>query len=198
MKQPNVFVVDDDDAVRDALVTLLDSNGVGAVGYASAEAFLESGAADGPGCLILDVRMPGMTGPQLQAELARRGSQLSIIFLTAYGDIPTTVQAIKGGAVDFLTKPVDGQQLLELVRASIAQLEFRTRQAAKTYRIAGLTEREQEILELVLAGHTNKAIAQQLGISHRTVEVHRSHIMQKAGASNILELVRAVEKGRHD
>ncbi len=198
MKQPRVFVVDDDDAVRDALVTLLDSNGIAAVGYASAEAFLESGGADAPGCLILDVRMPGMTGPQLQAELARRGRHLAIIFLTAYGDIPTTVQAIKGGAVDFLTKPVDGQQLLQLVRTSIAQLESRTRQTEITHRIAGLTEREQEILKLVLTGLTNKAIAQQLGISHRTVEVHRSHIMQKAGASNILQLVRAVEKDGHD
>jgi RNA polymerase sigma factor (sigma-70 family) len=195
--EPTVFVVDDDAAVRDGLALLLDTAGLKVRTYDGASAFLAACAPDHAGCLILDVRMPEMTGPELQAELMRRGIDLPIIFLTAHGDIPTTVQAIKGGAIDFLTKPVVGAELLERVRAALeksAQLRERA-SAARTLRerLEGLTRREREIMQLVAAGLPNKEIARSLGISHRTVEVHRARVMQKTGVTNLVELSRLAE-----
>jgi RNA polymerase sigma factor (sigma-70 family) len=195
--EPTVFVVDDDAAVRDGLALLLDTAGLKVRTYDGASAFLAACAPDHAGCLILDVRMPEMTGPELQAELTRRGIDLPIIFLTAHGDIPTTVQAIKGGAIDFLTKPVVGAELLERVRAALeksAQLRERA-SAARTLRerLEGLTRREREIMQLVAAGLPNKEIARSLGISHRTVEVHRARVMQKTGVTNLVELSRLAE-----
>lgn len=194
MSGPKVFVVDDDAAVRDSLSLLLETEGLQAETYPSAEAFLGALRADWSGCVVLDVRMPGMTGPALQAELGRRGVQLPIIFLTAHGDIPTTVQAMKSGAVDFLTKPVNGALLLDRVHAALARNSHERKREAERRtlraRLALLTVREREILALAVAGQPNKEIARHLGISYRTVEVHRSRILLKAGANSLIELAR--------
>lgn len=192
MSEPTVFIVDDDPAVRDSLGLLLETDGLAAESHDSAEAFLAVYDGRRPACLILDVRMPQMSGPELQAELIRRGFNLPIIFLTAHGDIPMTVRAMKAGAKDFLTKPIDGTELLERVHA-VLEDEKNSASQRKTHNSACrslevLTLREHEVMMLALAGHTNKAIARQLGISHRTVELHRSHILQKTGAANMLEL----------
>jgi len=190
---PTVFVVDDDLAVRDGLRALLESSGHTVDAYDSAEAFL--GAFDGtrPGCLVLDVRLPQMTGPQLQVELERRGSRLPIVFLTAHGDIPLTVEVMRAGAADFLTKPVEGSRLIEHVAAALQRgIAWSRETEATRARLAGLTEREREVMELTVAGLSNKEIAQRLGISHRTVEVHRARVMQKTGAAHLLDLARLV------
>ena len=192
MSEPTVFIVDDDPAVRDSLGLLLETDGLAAESHDSAESFLAAYDGRHPACLILDVRMPQMSGPELQAELIRRGFKLPIIFLTAHGDIPMTVRAMKAGAKDFLTKPIDGTELLERVHAVLEDEKISASQR-KTHNRAcrsleALTQRQHEVMMLALAGHTNKAIARQLGISHRTVELHRSHILQKTGAANMLEL----------
>lgn len=192
-----VFIVDDDAAVRDGLAMLLDTAGFMVETYDGAATFLAGCSASRSGCLILDVRMPEMTGPELQAELNRRGIDLPIIFLTAHGDIPTTVQAMKQGAVDFLTKPVVGSELLERVRAALEKSVQLHQQASATQalreRLEGLTQRELEVMKLVADGLPNKEIARSLGISHRTVEVHRARVMQKTGATNLVELSRLAE-----
>ena len=194
---PTVFVVDDDAAVRDGLALLLDTAGLAVETYDSAAAFLAVCSADRAGCLILDVRMPEMGGPELQAELNRRGIDLPIIFLTAHGDIPTTVQAMKAGALDFLTKPVAGDDLLERVRAAFEKVARLREQESATQslreRLEGLTAREREIMRLVADGIANKEIARRLGISHRTVEVHRARVMQKTGVTNLVELSRLAQ-----
>jgi FixJ family two-component response regulator len=191
---PTVYVVDDDAAVRDGLAMLLDTAGLSVETYDGAPAFLAAYAPGRAGCLVLDVQMPEMNGPELQAELNRRGIDLPVIFLTAHGDIPTTVRAMKGGAIDFLTKPVVGTQLLERVHAALEQSARLREQASITEslreRLEGLTRREREIMMLVAAGHANKEIARELGISHRTVEVHRARVMQKTGVTNLVELSR--------
>lgn len=207
MSSPTVFVVDDDAAVRDSLSLLLETAGLPAEAYASAEAFLAALHSDRSGCIVLDVRMPGMAGPALQTELARRGVRLPIIFLTAHGDVPTSVQAMKAGAVDFLTKPVNGALLLDRVHAAMErnaeERQRETAQRALRERLTGLTEREREILALAVAGQPNKEIARQLGISYRTVEVHRSRILLKTGAGSLIELARlatacGLDISRHD
>lgn len=199
MNAGTVFVVDDDAAVRGGLTLLLETAGLSVQTFESADAFLAAFDPASPGCLILDVKMPGKTGPELQQEMTRRGLQIPILFLTAHGDIPTTVQAMKGGALDFLTKPVDAPVLLERVRTA---LEFnhkeREREEAKSAVrkvLATLTERERRVLALAVAGLQNKEIAQRLGISYRTVEVHRSHILLKTGASTLLGLAQLANEG---
>lgn len=199
MSAPTVFVVDDDAAVRDSVCLLLETAGLAVEAHDSAESFLAALDPQRYGCLVLDMRMPGMGGLELQAELARRGALLPIIFLTAHGDIPMTVRAMKAGAADFLTKPVDGAELIErieaaLVRARADRESEAARQEARA-RLAALTEREQEILALAVAGCTNKDIARRLGISFRTVEVHRSHILLKTGAATLIELAQLVAAG---
>lgn len=187
---PTIYIVDDDFAVRDSLALLLETAGFIAETFDCAEAFLARLDPDMAGCLILDVLMPGMSGPELQAELIQRQVGLPILFLSAYGDVPTTVQAIQAGAVDFLTKPVDSRHLLQRVRAALQRdIAARTQRA----RLSALTEREREVLTLAVAGCSNKEIGARLGISHRTVEIHRSHILLKTGAGNLLELVRLVD-----
>jgi len=199
MNAPTVFLVDDDAAVRDSVSLLLETAGLSVEAYESAESFLAALDPERPGCLVLDMRMAGMGGMELQAELARRGIPLPIIFLTAHGDIPTTVRAMKAGAVDFLTKPVDSAVLLERIEAALVRARSdRESQAARQEaraRLAVLTEREREILALAVAGCANKEIARRLGISFRTVEVHRSHILLKTGTETLLELAQLVAAG---
>lgn len=203
---PKVFVVDDDAAVRDGLALLLESAGFLVETYASASEFLtQAEILPHVACLLLDVRMPEISGPMLQAELARRGLELPIIFLSAHGDIPTAVQAIKAGAVDFLTKPVDGDVLIQRVQAALdaAAAKARRSQEGRCAGVARLTAREREVMRLAVMGHANKEIAQRLGISHRTVEIHRARVMRKTGAANLVELVHlaqdcASELGRSD
>lgn len=191
---PTVYIVDDEAAVRDALHLLLKREPFAVEVCDSAEDFLARPLAERHGCAIVDVRMPGMDGLQLQEELGRRSIALPIIFLTGHGDIPMSVRAIKGGAVDFLTKPVAAERLLQAIHAALIEsrrLQTRTssnRQAASS--LAQLTEREREVMLLALAGHPNKEIARRLGISHRTVEIHRAHILRKTGAANLLDLAR--------
>jgi FixJ family two-component response regulator len=182
MRGPTVFVVDDDDAVRAGLIALFEAAGLAVEAYAGARAFLETYRPERAGCLVLDVNMPDMKGPELQAELARRGSALPIIFLTAHGDIPMTVNAIKAGAVDFLTKPADGGELLKRVRAALAQ------SVQASAGLAELTAREREVMVRMAAGRSSKEIAHELDISHRTVELYRSRILQKMKARSVLEL----------
>lgn len=190
---PTVYLVDDDTAVRDALSMLLEVSGFRVERYAGGEAFLAA-CRDivHPACLILDVRMPGMNGPALQQELNRCGIHLPIIFLTAHGDIPTSVAAIKAGAMDFLTKPVEGGLLIDRVRAALAadaqQQAHRDELDALRSRYASLTDRERDVLVLVVAGRSSKEIARVLGISHRTVETHRTRIMQKMSARSAVDL----------
>jgi len=189
---PTVFIVDDDAAVRDGLSLLCETAGLNVECHESAESFLASFRPDQTGCLVLDVRMGGMDGPDLHAELNRRSSHLPIIYLTAHGDIPMTVRAMKAGAVDFLTKPVQADELLGRVQAAIDRdVDEVARQEQLTdlrERLLRLTAREREILMLAAAGHANKIIARRLGISHRTVETHRSRILHKTGTVNLLEL----------
>jgi RNA polymerase sigma factor (sigma-70 family) len=191
---PTVFVVDDDEAVRDSLALLLETAGLAVETYDGAAAFLAAYTPDRTGCLVLDLQMPGVSGPELQVELRRRGIVVPIIFLTAHGDIPTTVQAMQRGAMDFLTKPVVGGELLKRVHEALersAQLHEEA-SAVRTVRerLDSLTPREREIMLMAVAGLPNKEIARSLGISHRTVEIHRARVMQKTGAASLIELSR--------
>lgn len=193
-----IFVVDDDPAVRDALTLLIEQEGLPVTAFDSAEAFLATCLGNCRGCVIVDLRMPGMDGIQLQQEIVRRGCPLPVIFLTAYGDIPTTVQAVKAGAVDFLTKPVTGAALMQSVLAALEESERLQAQAESsseaTSRLAALTLREREVMVLAVEGHTNKEIARRLGISHRTVEIHRGRIMQKTETGTLLDLARIAQE----
>ena len=190
---PTVFVVDDDDAMRDALAQLLETTNLQVEVHADGPAFLAVFEATRPGCLLLDMAMPGMTGLEVQAALNARGLAIPIIFLTGHGDIPMAVQAVQAGAVDFLEKPIQGAALLERVqRALVLDQEWRLTQGrtqAIRQRYARLTSRERECMALAVFGHTSKEIARDLGISPRTVEVHRTHVMYKMGATNMAELV---------
>lgn len=195
--EPIVIIVDDDAAVREALSELILSAGFQPVSFASTREVLDADVLDSPGCLILDVRMPGASGLHLQHHLAERGNAKPIIFLTGHGDIPMTVQAMKAGAVDFLTKPVRDQTLLDAVVAGI-ELDAARRAKAFVVRrnlegLATLTHREREILREVAQGRVNKQIAFDLGISEVTVKLHRANVMRKMGARSIGELIRAWE-----
>jgi two-component system, LuxR family, response regulator FixJ len=197
---PCVFIVDDDSAVRKSLSLVIENAGLTCQSFESAEDFLQYMNPDKRGCLLLDVNLSGLNGPELQDELNRREIHLPIMFLSAYGDIPMTVRAIKSGAVDFLTKPVPSKLLIERIRTV---LEHDNQQSNKlkdkaVFRnlIDQLTFREKEILPLAIAGISNKEIAQQLGISYRTVETHRIRILGKTGTANFLELARLCEE--HD
>lgn len=190
----NVFVIDDDSAVRDSLRMLLKAAGYTVATFSNADNFLAICNPETEGCIILDVNMLGMDGPALQEELHRRGSRLPIIFLTGHGSIPLSVRALKAGALDFLTKPVDGTELLACVKQALDGYAQWREQAhvsqSVVARLATLTEREKEVMMLVVEGRTSKDIAQRLDISSRTVENHRARIMQKTGVANILELAR--------
>lgn len=194
--RPTVFVVDDDPAVRESMGLLMASAGLRSRGFSSAREFLTAYEPGTPGCLVLDLRMPGMSGIELQAEMERRSATLPIIFLTAYADVPTAVGAVRAGAVDFLQKPVDGGRLLKRVRDALG-IDSRSRARRSEAevargRLARLTAREAEVLRLVVEGSSNKAIARNLGISRRTVETHRARIMRKTDAASLADLIRIV------
>jgi FixJ family two-component response regulator len=195
--QPLVIIVDDDTSVREALAELVLSAGFQPIGFASTRELLDADVLDSPGCLILDVRMPGASGLDLQHQLARNGNPKPIIFLTGHGDIPMTVQAMKAGAVDFLTKPVRDQTLLDAVIAGIAMDAARRAEAVvvkrNVERLKTLTPREREVLREVARGRVNKQIAFDLGISEVTVKLHRGNVMRKMEAASIGELIRAWE-----
>ena len=190
---PTVFVVDDDEAMRDSLAQLLESAGMRVEAHADGSRFLAAYDADRSGCLVLDMAMPGMSGLEVQAELKARGLEIPIVFLTGHGDIPMAVEAVKAGAVDFLEKPVQGAVLIERVQRALKfDEEWRKTQAHIQdihLRYARLSKREKEAMALTVSGLTSKEIAKELGISSRTVEVHRTHVMHKMGAANVAELV---------
>lgn len=197
--QPNVLVVDDDPTVRESLTLLMETLGFSIQTFDSAEAFLLNYSPVNPGCLILDINMPGMSGLELQLELSRRKIHLPIIFLTGYGNIPLTVRTIKAGAVDFLTKPVQGRLLIDLVKSAFQQCQSASKQEEEKGNpqgapIAHLTPRELDVMSLTVAGLTNKEIARRLGISHRTVEIHRARVMEKTGAGNLLQLAQIFDE----
>lgn len=188
-----VFVVDDDAAVRRSLTRLLRSAGWNAEAFASADDFLERAPITGPGCVLLDVNMPGMTGLELQVRMSEAGIALPVVFLTGRGDIPMSVNAMKHGAVDFLVKPVEEEVLFQALEQAIRRqaAEAATRQGRDSImaRLARLSEREREVLEGVLQGRLNKQIAFDLGIAEKTVKAHRGRVMEKMEAHTIAELV---------
>jgi FixJ family two-component response regulator len=197
---PTIFVVDDDEALRDSLRWLLEAHGYEVALYDSAERFLSDDAAMRPGCLLLDMRMPGMSGQELFDALIERGNRMPVVFITGHGDVPMAVAAVKKGAVDFIEKPFSEEDLLRLVgqclERDILQREAVAASASIVARQAALTPREREVLELIVAGKPNKVIADQLAISPKTVEVHRSRVMEKMGVRSVAGLVQAVMAGR--
>ena len=195
---PTVFVVDDYAPGRRSISRLLRAAGFAVTAFASAKEFLAQYDAEAPGCLVLDLAMPAVSGLELQGILADRGSLLPIIFLTAYGDIPKSVQAMKLGASDFLSKPVNDEDLLAAVRVAIEKHRALRREQAELSeiqaRLATLTPREREVLEYVVAGKLNKQIAGELGTVEQTVKIHRAHVMQKMRVQSVAELVRLTER----
>ena len=196
--EPVVFIVDDDASVRKGLERLVRSVGLRGKTFASAPEFLQGAASDGPSCLVLDVRMPGVSGLVLQETLAAAGHRIPIIFITGHGDITMSVRAMKAGAVDFLPKPFNDQDLLEAIQEAIA----RDRQARQEWAVLQaiqqradlLTPRERDVLGLVVAGLLNKQIAAELGMSEKTVKAHRAQVMQKMQVSSVARLVLLAEK----
>ena len=196
--RPIVFVIDDDADVRKALARLFLAAGRRVETFASARHFLERPAGDEPGCLVSDLRLPDMSGLELFAQLRASGRRLPIVFITGFGDVPTSVQAMKAGAVDFLSKPIDDGDLLDAVDRAISR-DLGERQAATeaeelTGRFARLTPREREVFTLVVDGLLNKQIAGRLGTSEHTVKVHRGRVMQKMGAGSLAQLVHFAER----
>jgi two-component system, LuxR family, response regulator FixJ len=189
-----VFIVDDDPAIRYAMQALMDSVNIQHEVFASADEFLEREEQHRAGCLVLDIRMPGLGGLELQEELNARGSTLPIIFITGHGDVPMAVEAMQKGAVDFIQKPFRDQELLDRIRdALMADKERRAelaRHAEVAKRLEKLTKREREVFGLVVTGKPNKVIAYELGVSQRTVEIHRARVMEKMQARSLADLVR--------
>ena len=197
-KRAAVFVVDDDPSMRRSLDTLLRSVGLDVHLYPSAHEFMQAARPDVPGCLVLDVRLPGMSGLAFQEELVKAGIALPVIFITGHGDVPMTVRAMKAGAAEFLTKPFDDQVLLDAIHAAIERDRARRRDAASLAELQGryriLTEREREVMKLVVTGRVNKQIAAELGLSLVTVKVHRGQVMRKMRARSVAELVRMADR----
>jgi FixJ family two-component response regulator len=196
--EPSVVIVDDDPDIRAALRTLLQSVGLQATAFASVPEFLKSRRPEAPTCLVLDVRLPGRSGLDLQRELSAAHIDLPIIFITAHGDVPMSVQAMKGGALEFLTKPIRDQDLLDAIQLGLerdrARREGERVLAALRERFETLTPREHEVMTEVLKGRLNKQIAGDIGISEVTVKFHRGQVMRKMKASSLLELARMAEK----
>jgi FixJ family two-component response regulator len=193
-----VFVVDDDASLRESLQDLIGSVGLRVEAFASAQEFLRSQRPNVPGCLVLDVRLQGLSGLELQKRLAEADIEIPIIFITGYGDIPMTVQAMKAGAVGFLTKPFRDQDLLDAIQQALELDRIAREQRAKLEELHGryrsLTPREREVIVLVVAGLLNKQIAGELGTSEAAVKVHRQHVMEKMGASSLADLVRIADR----
>lgn len=196
--EPTIVVIDDDPVIREALSSLLRSVGLQAKLMASVGEFLHSGRPDGPACLVLDVRLPGRSGLDFQRELAAANTQLPIIFITGHGDIPMSVQAMKAGAIEFLTKPFRDQDLLDAIQLGLARdrawRESEQAIAELRGRYATLTPREREVMALVVKGRLNKQIAGEIGISEITVKVHRGQVMRKMRASSLPDLARMADK----
>jgi two-component system response regulator TtrR len=190
---PTAYVVDDDDSIRSLWQWLLGSHGITVQTFATATAFISGYRPGDAGCLVLDVRLPGMSGPELQDYLRREAIEIPIVFVSAHGDVPTAVNAIKAGAVDFIQKPFDYREALEIVRRALERdaqaRERRARQTALDGRLAALTAREREVLRLIIEGKSNKLIAEELAISVRTVEFHRANVMEKTGAESVGALI---------
>ena len=193
-ESPTVFIVDDDPAIRFAMQALMDSVNVAHEIYASGDEFLERVDDHRPGCLVLDIRMPGLGGLELQEELLKRGSTLPIIFITGHGDVPMAVEAMQKGAVDFIQKPFRDQDLLDRIREALMtdkeRREEQEKHAEVEKRLARLTNREREVFDLVVTGKPNKVIAYELGVSQRTVEIHRARVMEKMQARSLADLVK--------
>jgi len=196
--EPTVFVVDDDPSVREGVADLLRSVGLQVLPFASPQEFLDSKRPDAPSCLVLDIRLPGPSGLELQDVLAKSDIQLPIIFISGHGDIPMSVRAIKSGAIEFLTKPLHEQQLLDAVHTGIERDRARRQEASALAELRSrfdtLTPREREILMLVVSGRPNKQIAAHLGLSEMTVKVHRSQVTHKMHAKSVIDLVRMADK----
>ena len=193
-----VFVVDDDPSIREAIKSLLMLEGLRVETFASAHEFLRNERPDLPGCVVLDVELPGLSGLDLQRELAAHGIKLPIIFITGYGDIPMSVRAMKAGALEFLTKPFRDQDLLDAIQQALER-DRATRRHSKEIaelrqRFDALTSREREVMSLVVGGWLNKQIGFELGISEITVKIHRGRVMNKMGAQSLAELVRMTER----
>lgn len=193
---PTVFVVDDDQGVRNSLRFLLKSSGLATRTLPAASEFLAVYKSSQPGCLILDVRMPGMNGIQLQQQLNLRGATIPVIFITGHGDVPMAVEAMQHGAFDFLQKPFRDQDLIDRIQRALER-DAKTRatlaqHAAMRARLASLTPREREVMMLMTRGKLNKVIAAELGVSQRTVEIHRARVMEKSGVDSLAQLVRIV------
>jgi FixJ family two-component response regulator len=193
-KKPTVYIVDDDDGMRRALTVLMTTVGYNAVAYERPTEFLQKLDPNQPGCLVLDVRMPEMSGLEVQQQLNRNGSMLPVILITGHGDIPMAVQAMKDGAFDFLQKPFRDQDLLDRINGALKQdaenRELVERHADLKRRVESLTPREREVMALVVDGRANKVIAIDLGLSERTVEIHRANVMEKMQARSVAHLVK--------
>jgi FixJ family two-component response regulator len=195
---PTVFIVDDDAPLRESLRNLIRSVGLRVELFASAQEFLQSQQPDTPSCLVLDVRMPGLSGLDLQKQTSEAGLEIPIIFITGHGDVPMTVRAMKAGAVEFLTKPFRDQDLLDAIQQALERSRKAREQQAATkelrQRFAMLTPREREVMERVVAGLLNKQIGAELGTSETTVKIHRHQVMEKMGAGSLPELVRMADR----
>jgi FixJ family two-component response regulator len=195
--QPVVFIIDDDASVRDAVEDLLRSVGLGVESFASTQEFLQSKRPDAPGCIVLDVRLPGPSGMEFQRTLMKSGILLPVIFISGHGDISMSVQAIKAGAIDFLTKPLHEQKLLDAIQAGIERDRARRAEqkdvALLQERFESLTPREREVLMHVITGRPNKQIAAELKLSEMTIKIHRSQMMRKMKAKSLVALVRMAD-----
>jgi FixJ family two-component response regulator len=195
---PTVFIIDDDRGMRQSIQDLVESVGLRAESYATGEEFLKRKRTNDPSCLVLDVRLPQMSGLDFQRQLAETGMQIPIVFVTAHGDVPMSVRALKSGAVEFLTKPFRDQDLLDAIQQALQRDRTAQEQQAEIHDLQGryhaLTRREREVMTLVVSGMLNKQIASEIGASEATVKIHRGQVMRKMQAGSVVDLVRMADK----